>query len=264
MTAAVDGRARASSGVGRGIVTPEAVLLEFPLAGLGSRVMARLIDMVAIGAAFYVVVLAATIIGIQTLSFTVAIVMTLVAVFSALFVYPTVMEAYGRGRSLGKRVLGLRVVTVAGGPVSLRAAATRAMLDLVDLYLSTGGVGMLSMILSSRNQRLGDLAAGTIVIRERVGSSTTTPVQFVPPYGWEQYAMGLDVGSLTPAQYTVVRAFLLRVLTLAPEARARLAQSLADRVSSAMNLSLPRTVHPETFLVCVVAAYQRRHWPTGR
>ncbi len=260
VSAVVEARIRSAERAGRGIVTPEAVLLDFPLAGLGSRVMARLVDVACVGAMFYVLLIAIVTFGVEA-SPTLAIIIVVVSVFAVVFVYPTVMEAFGRGRTLGKRVLGLRVVTVAGGPVTLRAAATRAMLDLVDVYFSTGGIGMATMILSPSNQRLGDLAAGTIVIRERVGHTTTTPVHFAPPYGWEHYAAGLDVGSLTPAQYTLVRSFLLRVLTLAPEARWSLAESLGRRVAAAMNLTLPASVHPETFLVCVAAAYQRRHWP---
>ncbi len=242
-----------------GLVTPEAVLLEFSLAGVGSRILARLIDLMVIAAALYAMFFA---LGLALLAGTEAestvVIVLVVAVFLALFAYPVVFELWCRGRSIGKLALGLRVVTTAGGPVGFRAASTRAMLDLIDVFVSFGGIGLASMIVSSRGQRLGDMAAGTLVIRERLGAGTLAPVRFSVPYGYESFMARLDLARLRPADYALVRSLLLRSASLTPAARGSLAVQLATRVAERTGQSLPRELPPDVYLACVAAAYQQR------
>jgi uncharacterized RDD family membrane protein YckC len=184
-----------------------------------------------------------------------------VLVFLLLFGYPAAFETLWRGRTLGKAALGLRVVTVEGGPIRFRHAAIRAILGIVDKYLFSGMVGVVAVLVTRRNQRVGDLVAGTIVLRERSGAVAPSAVRFSPPRGAEAYTASLDVSRLEHEDYGTVRSFLLRAHSLAPAARSPLAASIASSVVARLRATPPAGMPPEVFLACVAAAHQARHAP---
>lgn len=245
-----------------GIVTPEAVLLEFETAGVGSRTLAELLDV-----ALQLVVLLAITIASTFLARvvgggggTVAAILLIVLAFLVILGYPIAMESLWNGRTLGKAALGLRVVTIEGGPVRFRHAAIRGILGLFELWITFGSVAVLSVIFTRQNQRLGDLSAGTLVLRERAASATAaTAMSFPAPFGYESYVKSIDTSSLTHDQYRVIRTFLMRVLDLTGNARSALAMKLANHTALELRHSPPPGVAPELFLVCVAAAYQVRH-----
>lgn len=238
----------------RGIVTPEAVVLDFETAGIASRALARVLDALIQAAALLALVLLAA-----NLPGTVAVVVAIVGVAAIVLGYPILCETLMRGRSPGKAALGLRVVTIEGAPVSARHAFIRSALGIVDFLLPPGGLfATISALVSPRGQRLGDLVAGTIVLRERTATAPAMAVWFNPPAGLEGYAQTLDVTSVTDGQFAVVRSFLLRVHELAPEARSAMSLRLATPIAAAMHHRAPAGVPPELFLVSVAAAYQRR------
>ena len=243
----------------RGVITPEAVVLEFETASVGSRALAQAIDLaVRLGLLYGIVLVASAIAGAT--GTTAVVVLLIVAIFLLLFGYPAVLETRWNGRTIGKRALGLRVVTVEGAPVAFRHAAIRSIVAVVDFFVPPLGVAAtISVLLSRRSQRLGDLFAGTIVLRERTGAAFPVPVSFPPPPGYEQYARSLDVGGITPQQYALLRSFLIRVTQLSPPARAHLGTRLANALAGAMHHRPPPGVSAETFLVSVAAAYQLRH-----
>jgi uncharacterized RDD family membrane protein YckC len=186
-----------------------------------------------------------------------------VVVFLLVFGYPAGCATLWRGRTPGKAALGLRVVTVEGGPIRFRHAAIRAILGLVDKYLFSAVPGVLALLGTSRNQRLGDLVAGTIVLRERSAAKAPTAVAFAPPRGLEGYTASLDVAALDRADYVAVRSFLRRAPTLAPVARDPLARQLATPLVARLRTTPPTGVPAEVFLVCVAAAHQHRFAPPG-
>jgi len=237
-----------------GIVTPEAVVLEFETAGVGSRLIAKVLDLLVQGAAAALVITAAVILG----STPVGLAGVYFGVFLIVFGYPLAMETLWRGRTLGKAAMGLRVVTIEGAPIRFRHALVRDALGLVDFYVTSGGAAILSVLLTKRNQRLGDLAAGTLVLRERRASQTVTAVSFWVPPGWEGYAATLDVSGLTGADYQVVRSFLVRAQTLDPWTRDRLAREIATAILPRLRHQPPPGVPAEVLLVCVAALYQQR------
>jgi uncharacterized RDD family membrane protein YckC len=246
----------------RGIVTPEAVVLEFETAGIGSRALARLIDLMAQGALLVAMTLvlggASAVGGVPQW---IAIVFVVVTLFLVLFGYPAGFEALWNGRTPGKAAMGLRVVTVEGAPIRFRHAAIRAFVSVFDFLIPLPGglFAVLAMLFSKQSQRLGDLAAGTIVLRERSASAAPVAVIFPSPGGYEGYVASLDVGSIAPEQYGVVRSFLLRVHELSPHARFALAMRLANPIAIKLRHTPPPQLSPELFLVCVASAYQRRY-----
>lgn len=258
------GGAGAGSGPasGEGIVTPEAVLLEFADAGLGSRSLAFVIDLAVRGLIVWLVFLGLAAGGL-VLDETLLVVVSIATLFAVLLVYPAAFETAWNGRTPGKLVMGLRVVTVEGAPVRFRHAAIRSALGIVDFLVSAGSLAIVSALATRRSQRLGDLAAGTVVIRERQATGASRPVEFVPPPGWERYATALDVSALRDDAYVLIRSFLLRVHDLAPEARRSRSADLAAAVAGLIDAPLPEGTDPEAFLVAVAAAYQARHGVPG-
>src|SRR5436190_6515849 len=235
-----------------GVVTPEAVVLEFETASAASRSLAQAFDWglvrvgLLLGLGFAVGLLE------QAVGTTPAVVLFVVGIFLIIFGYPAFAETRWNGQTVGKRVCGLRVLTVEGAPVRFRHAAIRSVMQVVDFFLPPIGVTATCVsLLNQRNQRLGDVFAGTIVLRERTGAAFPVPVSFPPLLGFEMYARSLDVGGITPDQYAAIRSFLLRVNTLTPGARAHLGTRLANAVATSMHHRPPATVSPEAFLVSV-------------
>lgn len=242
-----------------GIVTPEAVLLEFDSAGVASRVVAELIDLVVmVGALVGIVMGMGAIADIGVMGTTAISIVMIVAIFLIFVGYPIAIESLWNGRSLGKAAMGLRVVTREGGPIRFRHAAVRGIFGLVEIYMFTGALAVVAILFSKRSQRIGDMAAGTIVVSERSVGRQLQSVSFVPPWGYEAYAASLDVSALTPEQYGIIRSFLLRVEELTPQARHSVACRVANPVAERMHHTPPPTVTAEAFLLCVAAAYQLR------
>ncbi|MFQ5557133.1 MAG: RDD family protein, partial [Acidimicrobiales bacterium] len=229
----------------RGIVTPEGVVLDFEIAGAASRGLAMLVDLTLLVFGLAAVANLAGL-ALVRLSATVAVVVVLVMLFLLLFGYPVVLETINRGRTVGKMALGLRVITVEGAPVRFRHSAIRSMLQIVDFFLTVGGAAVVSALLSERGQRIGDLVAGTIVVRERRSSATMAEraVVFQAPPGSEALVAGMDPSPLTREQSALVRSFLLRVLDLDPGARAAIAPRLAQKVADSLGQPVPPGVHP--------------------
>jgi uncharacterized RDD family membrane protein YckC len=249
----------------QGIVTPEAVLLEFDTAGVGSRIVGRSIDAAAQGLAAFVVLLALTsLFTFGGLPEWFVVVLVLFGLFIVIFGYSVIFETLWNGKTPGKSAMGLRVVTAEGAPIRFRHAAIRAIVGIIDFMLVPGGaLAIVTSLLSRRTQRLGDLAAGTIVLRERTAAMAPSAVTFRPFPGWEPYVASLDVGSLTAEEYGLVRSFLMRVNELEPGARVALAVRLATPIAARINHTIPAGVHPEHFLVSIAAAYQQRFAAAG-
>ena len=233
------------------VITPEAVVLERDIAHLGSRFIGALVDLLVQSAVILLAAAAAPVLSEDT-----AIIVVLVVTFAAIFVYPTLTETLWRGRSVGKAAAKIRVIRADGRPVTFPVAMVRNLLRIVDLLPSAYAIGAISILVTRRAQRIGDLAAGTIVVYE---ARAATPQVWAAPGGEEadRIAGTVDAGGLSSEDYQVVRAFLLRRDSLEPPARAALAARLAgtfrDRVAG------PPDASAEVFLEAVAAAYRERH-----
>ncbi len=239
------------------VVTPEAVPLDLRLAGLGSRFLGLVIDWAIQFAALFALLMASIALSGQGLG-GVGIAILILLAFLIIFGYPVVLETLWRGRTVGKAALGLRVVTTEGGPITFRHAAIRTALGIVDFPLTSGAAAVISVLATRRNQRLGDLAAGTLVLRERTGLAQPVATTFSVPVGLESYAASLDVSGLTGEDYRAVRALVLRAPNLSPPVRYQLALELADALSSRVRPLPPAGIQPVWYLICVAAVYQRR------
>lgn len=235
------------------IATPEGVQLDVQLAGLASRFIAGIADLIIQVLLVVVLVLVTGAVsgggGLDLAAFA-------IGVFLVWFGYPIAFEVLARGRTPGKRFTHLRVVRESGGAVDLPASAIRNFVRLVDgptlFYLPT----VISILVTRRNQRPGDLAAGTLVVREeprsRVTATASVSVANVID-SWPSW----DVTAVTDADIATVRRFLGRRDTLDGSARAELARRLAEGLSAKV-AGAPRDGSPERFLETLVEAKSGR------
>ncbi len=245
-------------------VTGEAVALDLRLAQFPSRTLALALDLLVQGTVLLACVWLAGAVASQTDSAAASAIL-LVAVVSVVVGLPTLVETLTRGRSLGKLAAGLRVVRDDGGPVRFRHSFVRALFMIVDFWISSGAVGLVSSLLSSRSKRLGDHFAGTVVIRERVPSAAgiAAHTNAMPP-ALEGWAATLDLTRLPDVIALQARSFLTRTSTLAPAVRTAMSLQLAAEVSAYVAPPAPVGLPAELYLQCVLTERMRRAARPGR
>jgi len=237
------------------IPTPEGVELELVLAGVGSRLVATLIDLMIMGS----VLVALWIVGFSAAPVAegggVLGAILVVLSFLVVFGYDVAFETLASGRTPGKRAAGLRVVRLGGEPPGFLAAAIRNLLRLIDLLPAFYATGVFCILVTRRNQRLGDLAAGTLVVRER---RPALPHAGAPPdWAAADRLAAWDVSAITPLELVTVRRFLDRRNQLQPHARAHLAWDLAGRLRPKV-MGAPETMSAEEFLESLARAKASR------
>lgn len=228
------------------VVTPEAVALSVDFAGLGSRMIAILLDSVIQGVAVFAVFMAGFAAGVDQ---TAAQVVVGIVVFSIVWGYFPLWEILWAGRTPGKRAQHLRVVRSDGQPAGVASILVRNILRIVDFLPGFYAFGAIVMLVTRRSQRLGDLAAATIVVHDR---PPPVPVA-MPALSTKILA---DTAGLTQRDYVVVRDFLQRRASLAADVRASLAAQIARALRSRVPGEVPGS--DETFLETIAASFRER------
>ena len=220
---------RPRSNTNHDIVTPEAVALDLPVAGLGSRVMAATVDLIfqtiALGFGMAAAVSVSDLIPNQGMAF----VLAAGALLMILAGYYLLFEGLWEGQTPGKRMVGLQVVTELGQPITWRHVTIRTLFRIIDMLPFIGAPFILA---TTRSQRLGDLAAGTLVVR-RHRAPEPNALELAPNRERDQLAESMDTSGVSDADYALVRSFLGRRASLTPAARtavgARIAETLKAR-----------------------------------
>jgi uncharacterized RDD family membrane protein YckC len=244
------------------VVTGEAVALDLRIAQLPSRLTAAVLDVLVMVAAYVAVGAIMLYAGLSDADSALLAgigVSLLVVVFLG---YPVAMETVTRGRSLGKMALGLRVVRDDGGPIAFRQAFVRGLVGLVlerpGLLVGVLGpaLGIFVAMFSARGKRIGDMAAGTVVLQERLPARPQwTPVMPPPLVGWAQT---LDLTGLDDVLALSAREFLGRAGELTPPAREALAAELVGEVRSRTTPEPPPGTPGWAYLSAVLAERRRR------
>jgi uncharacterized RDD family membrane protein YckC len=180
----------------------------------------------------------------------------LAAVIVSFVGFPTALETLTGGRSLGKLAFGLRTVRDDAGPISFQHAFVRALVGVVEIYVFLGGPAFFSALVSARGKRLGDFAAGTYVVRERVKLQLAAPAPMPPQLA--HWAADADLASLPTGLALAVRQFLGRLPQIDPASRASIGGRLAAAVEEYVAPAPPPGTPPEVFLAAVVAARRER------
>lgn len=231
------------------IRTPENVEFGFRLAGLGSRMSAAAIDYLLVamlagiltGACLFLAAVAgATLPGVGEFASAGAIAFLLVGLFLVLFGYFFFFELVWNGQTPGKRMLGLRVVKDLGQGIGFTDSLVRNLVRVADILPGLYGVGGLTLLLSSRNKRLGDHAAGTLVIAvDNASAPAKTPERFERHNSLrDDAALAARVRRETsPEEAELLRDFFQRRESLEIGARLALASRLASHLRK--RLALP-------------------------
>lgn len=226
------------------IETPEHIVFHYRLAGPARRALAYLIDLViCYGAVFLLALLVILVFasdltqGELSSSAKAGGGIVLLALFAAQWIYFVAWEAT-RGQSIGKKALGVRVVAENGRPIGWRAAALRNLLRAADALPTGYLVGLASMSISSRFQRIGDLAAGTIVVvPESAGAAS--PIELSPPARPKELATLPEEVSLDADEREAIELFLRRRHTLGRAREHELASMIAESIGSRLGFRHP-------------------------
>ena len=259
------------------IATPEGVDLQLPLAGLGSRFASAMVD----GAIKLVLLLAvwgasvgiASLLDVDGIGLALFFASTLLVTFG----YDVLFETLGGGRTPAKRWLNLRVVRAGGQPVGFRSSSIRNLMRLVDGPGTAWIAGIVSILASKRNQRLGDMVAGTLVVREPAVPDAVPapwrthpePQLAAPAGGWApppaarasafdaHWDSGWDVSAVTLEDLAAVRQFLERRWGLQSTARTELGSRLAEALRAKV-VGAPENLRGEAFLEQLAAIKSAR------
>jgi uncharacterized RDD family membrane protein YckC len=232
--------------------TPEGVDVSHPLGGVGSRSAAQLIDLAIQSLAIAAVVAVSYAAGGSD----VLVTAFAVSAFVMLFLYDVLFEVYGGGATIGKRRVGLRVIETSGRPVGWRSSAIRNAIRLIEGVACLYVLALLVVLVTERSQRLGDLAAGTVVIRDGKTHGLPAPPSLGTPLG----AGALDATGVDDEGLGAIHDFLARRSTLEPLARARVARALADALRPRVVGGFANDDEPERLLEAIAAA---RRTPRG-
>jgi uncharacterized RDD family membrane protein YckC len=234
--------------------TPENIELAYDVAGIGSRFVAAIVDSLIIAVA-QVLLLYLMGLGLGALEAGESVLVAVGAALSFLMLwgYYIVFELVWSGQSPGKRLAGLRVVREGGRPITFLAAAIRNLIRIIDFLPALYGVGVVVMFIDRRARRLGDLAAGTLVVKERP-RLTLASLTTAPQAPAETELTLANIHLVDQRDYTLVQEFLSRRAALGADVRKRLAAQIAGALQQ--RLGLPPGGDDERFLQYLAGQYQ--------
>lgn len=236
------------------IITGEAVVLHLRPASFVLRAVGCIIDYLvyAIGLIGSLILLERLMAGFDAAAARTVIIALVVLWMVAV---PIAVETLSRGKSLGRLVMGLRIVRDDGGSIRFRHAFIRAMLALLEILSLFGSLALIVSFSNERGKRLGDMLAGTYSMRERRGKVTAltlpAPAQLRP---WAELA---DVGRIPDALAGRVARFIRQAPSMAPASRERVGIELANELRPLVSPA-PPPCPPEHFLLAVVAERRDR------
>ncbi len=219
--------------------TPESIAFSYELAGIGSRFLAVAIDLLLQIGILIALVWGLSLVArhspgvakdmptIGEMKFVQNLVVGIFVfiVFIVFFGYFIVFEGALNGQTPGKRALGLRVVRDGGYPIDFTASLVRNLIRVGEMLFGFYAIAAISALISPENKRLGDIAAGTIVVREAKMQSPESMLREIreePVYAATAYASG--------EERTIIKRFLERRDSLDPQRRVELARQIAERI----------------------------------
>ncbi|MGW2206527.1 RDD family protein [Streptomyces sp. NPDC001774] len=239
-----------------GVVTGDAVVLGLQPARLPSRALALLLDALVVWAA-YLLITVGLALATASLDDAAQTAMSIASFLLVLVGAPIAVETLSHGRSLGKLACGLRVVRDDGGPIRFRHALVRGAMGVVEILMTLGTVACVASLVSARGRRIGDVFAGTLVVRERVPAARTSAVPPPPPWLVGRFTE-LDLSAVPDALWLEVRQYLTRMRQLDPAVGQRIAERLADELVARTGTPPPAGVPAAAYLAGVVGERQAR------
>lgn len=239
------------------LMTGEAVALDLRPASFVLRAAGALIDFVLyFGVYIFAVVVIVDVSNRLGLDQAISTALAVTALVICIVVAPTAVETLSHGKSLGKLAVGARIVRDDGGAIGFRHAFIRALLGVLEIFITIGGFAALVALLNGRSKRLGDLLAGTYAQNERVAK--VSPPVYGVPLELQEWARTADVAKMPDQLARRIAHFLAQAAGLTPDTRDRLSRELAIEASVFVS-PVPRA-SAELFLAAVVAVRRDREF----
>lgn len=238
------------------LVTGEAVALDVRPASVILRAAGTIIDWFAYVGFFLLMALAVSLLFGDSIDPALAQALAISGLVFSLLIVPMLVETVSHGRSLGRWAVGARIVRDDGGATGLRHSFIRALVGVLEIFFTFGGIAVTCALLNARSKRLGDLLAGTYSQHERV-PRFSAPSLVLPPM-LDSWAATVDVARLPDRLSRRVAQYLKQAHQLSPDTRVRLAQSLAAEVAPFVSPLPP--VPPEYLLIGVAEVRRRREY----
>ncbi len=245
------------------IQTPEQVTLEYALAGIGSRLLALIIDTLiqaSAGVVLFTMLAAASAFlrGRAAFLGNWAVAIVILFLFLLNFGYFALFEALWQGQTPGKRLMRLRVMKDDGRPIGPLEAVARNLMRLVDQLPFLYGVAIVSVILSKQMKRLGDYVAGTVVVREepaRIPAMVPAAAVATDPAlaNWQYNAAAMTID-----EYRLIETFIDRREQLDPDLRWRMATDISRRILEKLGATSPIPGNPEAVLNKLASDFRTR------
>lgn len=249
------------------ILTPEHVEVTYELAGIGSRFIAILIDTL-LQLAFYVALIAVILAAMPVsaasryLAFLPTWILTVgtLLFFTIYWGYFLYFEVRNNGQTPGKKVAGIRVILDTGHPLDFRGALLRNLIRAVDAFPGFYAIGVIAIFFSPQYRRLGDYAAGTLVVKtgSKQPEAPVVPVQAeTPAFALPDSALG-RLHTISGNEYRAIRHLLDRRRDLEPQVSDSFARRLVDTLAKKLDLDPQGIPDPFAFLEALSRKWEHR------
>jgi uncharacterized RDD family membrane protein YckC len=239
------------------VLSPEKTIITYRLSGIGSRILAHILDLIIVIALdFAIASITLRIVGALDPMIAGVIVMFIIA-FS-FFIYFILMEGLWNGQTLGKKAVGIRVRLANGLPVTFGAAIGRNLLRPADMFPGSYFMGLLAMFCTPRSQRIGDLLANTVVIHEKRAAPYFTPA----PHSAGIHPLEAHIGDLrgmTIEEYNALRRFADRFPELPTTIQNKLVREVYQPIAARRGIKPMANVHSLYLAEAAVMKYGREH-----
>lgn len=236
------------------VLSPEKTIITYRLSGVGSRILAQLLDLMIIFAFDYVA-LNIIVIFVGIFDSLLAQVITGFVFIAGIFLYFILFEGLWNGQTLGKKAVGIRVRMANGLPITMGAAMGRNLLRPADMFYL---VGVLAMFCTPRSQRLGDLVANTMVTHDRRAMPFFSPAPHVAGIHPLEAQIG-DLRGMTIEEYNALRRFADRFPELPTQIQNKLVREVYQPIAARRGMKPIANVHPLYLAEAAVMKYGREH-----
>ena len=241
------------------VLSPEKSILTYQLAGIGGRVLAHFVDLIAV---FAVLIGVGTIVGFTGIlgegAATLSSTLYLVFLSSFPFLYFILFEALWNGQTPGKKMMSLKVRMSDGTAVTPLAAIGRNLLRPADIMPGTYFVGLLAMFTTPKSQRIGDLVANTVVVYEKRAQQYFTPAPHTAGIHRLESEVG-DLRGMTLDEYNAIRRYCDRFPYLTSAAQQKLTAEVWLPIAERRGVPRAPNIHPIFLAEAAVMKYGREH-----
>lgn len=240
------------------VLSPEKTILTYRLAGLGSRILAHVLDLIILIAALYAVSMVLAF-GFGVVGPEIGVSALLMVYTASPFVYFILLEGLWNGQTIGKKAAGIRVKMADGTPITFRAALGRNLIRPADaMPPMTYFAGIVAILTNPRSQRIGDLVCGTVVVHEK----RAIPRFYPAPHTAGTHPFESEVGDLrgmTVDEYNALRRFCDRFPELPSAIQERMLSEVWRPIAIRRGVPNIPNVHPLYLAEATVMKYGREH-----